>query len=68
MHSLHIAQFTPITAPTLKAGSWVRLYDPIAPYSDDDEALLLCPASPTTWVTWIPGHGEATLSIEQFKL
>lgn len=67
MQSLPIPQFAPITAPSLKSGAWVRLHSAIAPYSDD-EALLLCPASATTWVTWIPGHGEATLSIEQFEV
>jgi hypothetical protein len=66
MEYLHIAQVIPTTSPTVQSGVWVRLQDAIAPYSHD-EALLLCPASPTTWVTWIPGYGEATLSIEQFN-
>jgi len=30
-----------------------------------DEALLLCQASETEWVAWVPDHGEILLTIDQ---
>ncbi|MEC4805833.1 MAG: hypothetical protein SAJ12_02820 [Jaaginema sp. PMC 1079.18] len=66
MQLLHNAHTRPTVAQPLKTGTWVSLHSAIAPYSHD-EALLLCPISATTWVTWIPGYGEATLSVEQFQ-
>jgi hypothetical protein len=45
--------------------SWVKLLELPNPYSHD-EALILCQHSPSKWLAWIPDHGEAILSVEQF--
>lgn len=55
----------PVRASRLQAGNWVRLLEPLSPYSLD-EALLLCEAKDNNWVVWIPDYGEAVLSREQF--
>ncbi|HEY9908378.1 MAG TPA: hypothetical protein V6D18_12330 [Thermosynechococcaceae cyanobacterium] len=54
-------------APSLSASTWVKLVEPPTPFSAD-EALLLCQASETEWVAWIPDYGEILLKIEQINL
>lgn len=51
--------------PVAKERTWVKLLEPLSPYSHD-EALLLCMQSEAVWIAWIPDYGEAWLSIEQF--
>ena len=45
--------------------TWVRLCEPISPYSFD-EALLLCQEIDGHWVAWVPDFGETRLSPTQF--
>ena len=51
--------------PRLIPNTWVRLLTLLNPFCQD-EALLLCQHSESEWVVWIPDHGEAILSVEQF--
>ena len=55
------------SSPQLKANIWVSLFKPLTDFCYD-EALLLCQDSETEWVVWIPDHGEARISLEQFCL
>jgi hypothetical protein len=54
-----------ITPPRPERNTWVQLLDKLNPFSHH-EALLLCQHSETEWVAWVPDHGEAILSVEQF--
>lgn len=54
-----------VVRPRLTPNTWVRLLTLLNPFCHD-EALLLCQHSESEWVAWIPDHGEAILSIEQF--
>lgn len=51
--------------PRLIPNTWVRLLTLLNPFCHD-EALLLCQHSESEWVVWVPDHGEAILSVEQF--
>jgi hypothetical protein len=52
---------------SIPANTWVRLLEPLNPYSDE-EALILCQHSDSEWVAWIPNYGEAILHVRQFCL
>ena len=56
-----------LNTPQPESHTWVQLLKLFNPYSHD-EALLLCPISNWEWTAWIPDHGEAVVSIEQFCL
>lgn len=45
--------------------SWVTLHNPPSDYSHH-EALLLCEIISGEWVSWVPGYGEITLTLDQF--
>lgn len=49
----------------LTEGTWVKLLEPLSQFSYD-EALLLCPASDSHWLAWIPDYGETILDKYQF--
>ncbi|MEA5536698.1 hypothetical protein [Crocosphaera sp. XPORK-15E] len=53
--------------PKLEANMWVSLFNPLTDFCYD-EAILLCQNSETEWVIWIPDHGEAKITIEEFCL
>lgn len=44
---------------------WVKLRDPLSPYSFD-EALLLCQRADGSWIAWVPDFGEVGLNRHQF--
>jgi len=54
-----------VKPPYPERNTWVQLLEKPNPLSHD-EALLLCQQSETEWVAWVPDHGEAILSVEQF--
>jgi len=54
-----------INPPKVERNTWVERLDELNPLCHH-EALLLCPKSETEWIVWIPDHGEATLSVDQF--
>ncbi len=54
-----------INPPKVESHTWVELLEELNPLCHH-EALLLCQESDTEWVAWIPDHGEATLSVDQF--
>lgn len=66
-HQLQRTGFAAKGSSSLQAGSWVSLQEPVNPFSHD-EALLLCEADENCWSVWIPGHGEATLDVGQFRM
>ena len=45
--------------------TWVKLLKLPNPYSHN-EALILCKESESSWVTWVPDHGEAIIDNSQF--
>ena len=53
------------TPPKLVANMWVSLFNPLTDFCYD-EAVLLCQQSETEWVAWIPDHGEAAITIDEF--
>jgi hypothetical protein len=55
----------PVCHITYNRDAWVRLLQPPSEYSFD-EALLLCQESPSSWVAWIPDHGEIVLDRGDF--
>lgn len=59
------AGWNPVCHITYNRDTWVRLLQTL---SGDafDEAKLLCQESPTTWVAWVPDHGEVTLDRSAF--
>ncbi len=50
---------------TYTRDTWVTLLNPLGQYAYE-EAKLLCPESPTTWVAWVPDHGEIILDRSHF--
>ena len=50
-----------------QSDTWVQLLNPeeFSPLCHD-EALVMCPISNWEWAAWIPGHGEAVISIDRF--
>lgn len=57
--------WNPVCHITYDRSSWVKLIQPPSEYSFD-EAMLLCQESPTTWIAWIPDHGEVVLDRGDF--
>lgn len=48
---------------------WVKILDSESLGIDEnEEALLLCEASDSKWVTWLPSIGEKVLKTNQFCL
>ena len=50
---------------TYNRDSWVKLYESLSAYSEE-EALLLCEKLPGVWVSWVPGYGETLLDKSEF--
>lgn len=57
--------WSPVCHITYNRDTWVKLLILPSEYAFD-EAKLLDQASPTTWVAWIPDHGEAVLDRSNF--
>lgn len=55
----------PRVAFTPQPSQWVQLRDQLPGYGYH-QAVLLCETHPGEWRVWIPDHGEATLTREQF--
>lgn len=53
------------TPPKLNANMWVSLLNSLTDFCHD-EAILLCQNSEIEWVVWIPNHGEAKITVEEF--
>ncbi len=51
--------------PKFAPSSWVKLLNPPTAFSFD-EAWLLCEASNTQWLAWIPDYGEILLDTNEF--
>jgi hypothetical protein len=49
--------------PKVRPDIWIKLSELPSPYAHD-EALLICQHSPSTWIVWIPDHGEAIMEIQ----
>ena len=56
---------TPVCHITDNRDIWVQLLQPPSAFGFD-EAKLLCQESPTTWVAWVPDHGEVLLDQSHF--
>jgi len=56
---------TSASVPKFTPSSWVKLFNPPTAFSFD-EAWLLCEASDTQWLAWIPDYGEILLDINEF--
>ena len=52
--------------PVFYASTWVKLARQLTAFSAD-EALLLCQASETEWVAWVPDYGEILLTLDQIN-
>ncbi|UAJ72412.1 hypothetical protein IQE94_15270 [Synechocystis sp. PCC 7339] len=50
---------------TYNRDTWVKLLEIPGDYAFD-EAKLLCQDSSTTWVAWVPDHGEVVLDRSNF--
>jgi hypothetical protein len=50
---------------TYNRDTWVKLLEKPGDYAFD-EAKLLCQDSSTTWVAWVPDHGEVVLDRSDF--
>lgn len=55
----------PVCHITYNRDAWVKLIEPPSEYAFD-EARLLCPDSPDTWIAWIPDYGEIVLDKSHF--
>ncbi len=53
------------SVPEFTPSSWVKLLNPPTAFSFD-EAWLLCEASDTQWLAWIPDYGEILLDTNEF--
>jgi len=59
------AGWNPVCHLTYTRDAWVKLLELPSPYAAD-EAMLLCQASASSWVAWVPEHGEIVLTRSQF--
>lgn len=59
------AGWNPVCRITYNRDAWVKLLQSPSVYAFD-EAKLLCQASPTTWVAWVPDRGEVLLDRSDF--
>lgn len=57
--------WNPVCQITYNRSSWVKLLQPPSEYGFD-EAMLLCQESPSTWMAWVPDHGEILLDRSHF--
>ena len=57
---------TDVTLSSLE-NTWAKILNPQElSLDDEEEVLLLCAASESEWVTWIPSRGETILNVNQF--
>ncbi|MEB3292268.1 MAG: hypothetical protein VKJ24_03835 [Synechococcales bacterium] len=57
--------WNPVCHITYTRDTWVKLLELPSPYAFA-EAMLICLASPDTWVAWVPDHGEVRIDRSQF--
>lgn len=57
--------WNPVCHITYDRDTWVKLVQPPSVYAFD-QAKLICQASSTTWIAWVPDHGEVTLDRSDF--
>jgi hypothetical protein len=55
----------PVCRITYSRDTWVQLFHPPSDYAGE-EAKLLCQGAGTTWIAWVPGHGEVILDRSHF--
>lgn len=57
--------WNPVCHITYTRDTWVKLLQRPNSYAAD-EAKLLCPSAGSTWVAWVPDHGEVVLDRSHF--
>jgi len=57
--------WNPVCHITYTRDTWVKLSQLPSEYAAE-EAQLLCPESPDSWVVWVPDHGEVVLHKRHF--
>ncbi len=57
--------WNPVCHITYDRDTWVKLVRPPSVYAFD-EGKLICQDSSTTWIVWVPDHGEVTLDRSDF--
>ncbi|HSM83535.1 MAG TPA: hypothetical protein VLS96_17750 [Nodosilinea sp.] len=57
--------WNPVCHITYTRDTWVKLLQAPNAYAAD-EAKLLCQASESAWVAWVPDHGEIVLDRSHF--
>lgn len=60
-----LQNWPPVCHITYNRDAWVKLFQRPNEYADQ-EAKLLCQESFTTWIAWVPNHGEVVLDRSQF--
>ncbi len=57
--------WNPVCHITYNRDAWVKLLKLPSEYAYD-EARLLCQETSTSWVAWVPDHGEVILDHSEF--
>jgi hypothetical protein len=58
-------RWSPVCHITYTRDAWVKLFQRPSEFAEA-EAKLLCQESPSTWIAWVPNHGEVVLDRSQF--